>query len=428
MNLRVRDLRTGAIASCPVGRRITIGREAPGSPADLRCNDPHVSRRHCELEALPDGRLCVLDVSTYGTWINQQRVVRQAWANAGDKLRLGHRYELVVEAESEIPGTRAAPPGFGSSSGALRAVPQPTVANAGSAATWSGTRGNGEIDLGPRYRVERKLGQGGMGAVYLATNERGQRVAVKVLKVVEMGPVAEVVERFKREAAVTKALQDHPGVVKVLDVGGLDEGKTLYYAMEYVEGESLERLIDQKVLQRPRAVWLVAQVAHAVAWAHARGVIHRDLKPANVLVSRAGTVHLTDFGVAKALGYGTITTTGAVIGTPNYMAPEQIEDSSRVGPLVDVYGLGGMLHAVLTGQPPYPGRGIAKVIRAVQRGEYDPPHKIDPTVPPELDTLCRESLARLPTLRPATAGTFAQRLEAWLETAATSVMPGLPRR
>ena len=430
MSFAIHDPRTGATVLAPVGLRLTVGRDTPGSPAHLRCNDPHVSRRHCELEALADGRMCVLDLSTYGTWINEQRVVRQAWARPGDTLRLGHPYRLTVQgaAPARGPGsdagqTRAAPGGAGGNSPA--ALGAQTRAQAASASAWASV--GREIDLGPRYRVERKLGQGGMGAVYLAEDQLvGQRVAIKVLRVLDVGPVAEVVLRFRREAEVTRALSEHPGVVKVLEVGSLDENKTLYYAMEYVDGESLDALIERKTVDRPRGVWLVAQVARAVAWAHARGVIHRDLKPANVLVARAGTVHLTDFGVAKALGYGTITTTGAVIGTPNYMAPEQIEDSSRVGAAVDIYGLGGMLHAVLTGEPPYPGKGIAKVIKSVQKGEYTPPRVRDPSVPVELDALCREALARLPTLRPASAEVFAQRLEAWLMAAAASASKTVP--
>ena len=433
MSFRIVDQRTGQAVLAPVGQRLIVGRDTPGSLAHVRCNDPHVSRRHCELEALRDGRLCVLDVSTYGTWINDQRVLRQGWARPGDRLRLGHTYQLFVE---------AAPPAFspgapGGDAGATVAA-DPRASSSGrvfgaqtraqpSASGW-GAVGQ-EVDLGPRYRVERKLGQGGMGAVYLAHDQKtNQRVAVKVLRVLDVGPVAEVVVRFRREAEVTKALSDHPGVVKVLDVGAIEEGKTLFYAMELVEGTSLDKLVEQKALPRPRGVWLVAQVARAVAWAHARGVIHRDLKPANVLVSNAGTVHLTDFGVAKALGYGTITTTGAVIGTPNFMAPEQIEDSSRVGPAVDVYGLGGMLHAVLTGEPPYPGKGIAKVIKAVQKGEYTPPRKLDPTVPAELDTLCQRALARLPTVRPASADVFANALESWLMSVASATRTVPPER
>ena len=142
MSFRIVDQRTGQAVLAPVGQRLIVGRDTPGSLAHVRCNDPHVSRRHCELEALRDGRLCVLDVSTYGTWINDQRVLRQGWARPGDRLRLGHTYQLFVE---------AAPPAFspgapgGDAGATVAADPRASSSGPRSQRTSTNTRNGGKI-------------------------------------------------------------------------------------------------------------------------------------------------------------------------------------------------------------------------------------------------------------------------------------------
>jgi serine/threonine protein kinase len=165
-------------------------------------------------------------------------------------------------------------------------------------------------------------------------------------------------------------------------------------------------------LPRAEGLRLVLEVAKAVAHCHQRGVIHRDLKPSNVLIDASGQARLTDLGVAKALGEaGELTATGQRVGTPSYMAPEQIADAKAAGKAVDVYGLGGLLYAVLTGQPPYFRTGSWRAtLVAVLRGEFPPPRELDPTVGEALNGLCCRCLAVDPKARPESVVAFVAEL------------------
>jgi len=412
--VRLRDLKTGAVTPCAVGRPVVIGRADPSSAADVRCADPHVSRRHCRVEAGADGDLRIVDLSSYGTFVNGVRLEGEGRARPGDRVVLGHDYTFAVEAED--PATvawrgPAASGGAGTGQAATRA--RPTAGDPADDPAAGSTRTAPD----PRYDLQRVIGRGAMGVVYLAQDgERRRPCAVKVLKVFAGPADREVEERFRREAMLAHALGDYPGIVQVYDLGTTPASGELYYAMDYVDGESLHDWLQRRPPPpRRAAVWVVAQVARAVAYAHERGVIHRDLKPANVLVTPAGTVHLTDFGVAKALDDGGgMTATGIVLGTPQYMAPEQIADSKRAGRLADVYALGAILYEALAGRPPYDGTKVGAVLRKVQKGDRSRLVDLVPDVDPALADLVERALDHDPGQRPRSAQEVADALEAGL--------------
>jgi serine/threonine-protein kinase len=256
-----------------------------------------------------------------------------------------------------------------------------------------------------------------MGVVYEALHApTGRRCAVKLLLAGDRAS-PELAARFRREALLGARLGDHPGIVAITDCGAHEATGELYCVMDLVSGATLSERIAAG-LRREEGVRLCAAVARAVEHAHARGVVHRDLKPDNVLVTDEGQARVTDFGLAKALDEaGGLTATGAAMGTAGFMAPEQLLDSKRAGPAADVYGLGAILYAVLTGRAPYVAENTPAVYSRVVKGALDPPRALVPDTPPALDDLCRRALAVEPAKRPPSAGAFAEELESWLKAA-----------
>jgi serine/threonine-protein kinase len=264
--------------------------------------------------------------------------------------------------------------------------------------------------LDPRLRVGRyillgELGRGGMGAVYRAWDPQlRQRVALKIL--LEPG-AATLTERFLREANAAGRLA-HAGIVKVLDAG--THGEKPFLVMELVDGENFGALLRRGVALR-EAVNVVREVALALAHAHAEGVVHRDVKPANVLVDRAGRARLVDFGLVRIVGAKSLTMTGQVLGTPGYMAPEQVAgERHRQGPPSDVYSLGAMLYRILTGKTPFEGQGVAQILFTAP----EHPRKLDADADPHLSGLALACLAPEPEKRP-TAADLAEDLGRFLE-------------
>ena len=265
----------------------------------------------------------------------------------------------------------------------------------------------------PGYEVESMLGRGGMGAVYLATETRlRRRVALKLLPL-ELGFRPDFRQRFEREARVLAQL-DHPHIVRLHGMGETDDGH-LYLVMEYVQGSHLAALLQQAMtapsrppgqplMPWPRIAQIIGQLAEALAHAHAQGLIHRDLKPANVLLTRDGSAKLADFGLARTtlqtLGASEnsafLTQTGQVMGTYDYMAPEQ-RDGLPSDHRVDLYGLGVLLYQLLTGSLP--------------RGTFEPPSTLT-GVGPEVDRLVARALASNPAHRTPTAECFLAELRA----------------
>jgi tetratricopeptide (TPR) repeat protein/tRNA A-37 threonylcarbamoyl transferase component Bud32 len=248
------------------------------------------------------------------------------------------------------------------------------------------------------YEIYEELGRGGMGVVYKARQIRLNRLVA--LKMVLAGAHASSLQlaRFYTEAEAVAQLQ-HPGIVQIYEVGEHDG--LPFFSLEFVEGGSLAEKIDRK----PQPPWDAARVAQvlteAMAVAHQHGIIHRDLKPANVLLTPAGDPKITDFGLAKRLeGESGMTKSGTLMGTPNYMSPEQARgENQKMGPLSDLYSLGAILYELLTGKPPFVGPSILETVYMVRHQEPVPPSRLQPKVPRDLETICLKCLQKEPTQR-----------------------------
>jgi tetratricopeptide (TPR) repeat protein/predicted Ser/Thr protein kinase len=265
----------------------------------------------------------------------------------------------------------------------------------------------------PGYAVEAVLGRGGMGVVYKARHLRLNRpVALKMLLA---GAYAAPQERarFQREAEAVAGLR-HANIVQVYDVGD-HEGRP-YFTMECVEGGSLARKAAGTPQPACEAAALVATLAEAIEVAHQGGIVHRDLTPANILLTADGTPKIVDFGLARRMeGDGGLTVTGVPVGTPNYMAPEQVRgDREAIGPATDVYALGGILYEMLTGRPPFRAGTAAATLQQVLAEDTVPPSRVNRGVPRDLETICLKCLHKEPRRRYATAAALAEDLQRFL--------------
>src|SRR6267142_1768569 len=259
------------------------------------------------------------------------------------------------------------------------------------------------------YEVREVLGRGGMGIVYKAWHLRLQRpVAVKMLLAGAYAQPHEL-ERFLREAETVAGLR-HANIVQVHEAGDMD-GRP-YFTMEFVEGGSLAKKLAGTPQPAGQAAALVAGVAEAVHAAHQRGVVHRDLKPGNILLTADGTRKISDFGLARRLkGAAGLTQSGAPVGTPSYMAPEQAEGKSRdVGPAADTYALGAILFELLTGRPPFRADTAAETLRQVIVQDPVPPSRLNARVPRDLETVCMKCLRKQSQSRYATAAALSDDL------------------
>ena len=241
-----------------------------------------------------------------------------------------------------------------------------------------------------RYRIVRILGRGGMGAVYLANDTRLDRPVA--LKIPHLADKAELLERFHREARAAAAL-DHPNLCPIYDVGEVDG--TPYLTMAYVEGRPLSDLMGRSEWPPRQVAAVIRKLALALQAAHDRGVVHRDLKPANVLVSRRRELMVVDFGLARRDGAGDarLTQSGIILGTPTYMAPEQVSGDATAGPSCDIYALGVILYEMLCDRPPFEGP-VALVLGQVMMVEPEPPSSRRPGVDPRLEAICLRALSK----------------------------------
>jgi serine/threonine-protein kinase len=277
--------------------------------------------------------------------------------------------------------------------------------------------------LAGRYRVREVIGRGGMSTVYRATDTvLGRRVAVKVLlPVLAQGDPANII-RFEREARAAAALR-HPAVVKIYDTG-TDEGAH-FIVMEYVAGRALDDMIRQRGLDARRAAGISAQVAEALAAAHAAGVLHRDIKPANVMVRPDGTVKVLDFGIARTVQDTTITQPSFAIGTAAYMPPERVLGRSG-DERSDIYALGCLVYALLTGRPPFVADEPVAILHQQVHADPVPLGKAGAHAPPGLDRLVMRMLAKDPADRPQSAAEVAGQLSAAAgATAETAAAPAV---
>jgi serine/threonine protein kinase len=275
--------------------------------------------------------------------------------------------------------------------------------------------------LAGKYRVEALLGRGGMGAVYLAENtDIGRKVAIKVLNP-ELARDPDTLARFKQEARAAAAI-GHPGIVDVLDLGTAPDGSP-FLVMERLEGETLrQRLSRERTMAPQAAAEIVAAALDALASAHEKGVIHRDLKPDNLfLVARpVPAVKVLDFGISKFRGGKDVhlTRTGAVMGTPLYMSPEQARGAKDITPATDIYSAGAILYEALAGQPPYPGESYNEVIAKVLTEPLRPLAALRPDAPPALVATLEGMLAKPIEHRPGDARSLAQALRGCVQAGA----------
>ncbi|MFO0808014.1 MAG: serine/threonine-protein kinase [Gemmataceae bacterium] len=263
------------------------------------------------------------------------------------------------------------------------------------------------------YELLGEVARGGMGVVYRARHRTlGRDVA---LKMILAGGHAggEDVQRFYAEAQAAAGLS-HPGIVPVYEVGR-HEGRP-FLALEFVDGPSLHARLANGPLPPREAADLVRQIAEAVAHAHAHGIVHRDLKPHNVLVGPDGRPRVTDFGLAKRLDAdGGLTGTGQILGTPQFMAPEQASGSKDVGPAADVYALGAVLYALLTGRPPFQAATVVDTLIQVVEQEPVSPRSLNGNIDRDLETVSLKCLEKHPAKRYASAQELADDLGRHLE-------------
>jgi len=295
--------------------------------------------------------------------------------------------------------------------------------------------------LNERFRTVRLYARGGLGEVFLAIDsELDRQVALKELRPYHAhDPVSQ--SRFLREARITGRLE-HPGIVPVYGLGRYADGRP-YYAMRFIEGETLEQAIErfhepEGTLREPamrelafrRLLRSLIDACNAVAYAHSRGVVHRDLKPENIMLGRFGETLVVDWGVARSLAdpngqlsddssagpladESSLTRPGSVIGTPQYMSPEQAAGNlARVEPASDIYGLGATLYCLLVGHGPFSTGG--DVLRRVRRGIFPAPRRLRRSIDPTLEAICLKAMALQPENRHATALALAEEIEAWL--------------
>lgn len=259
------------------------------------------------------------------------------------------------------------------------------------------------------YELLEEIGRGGMGVVFRARQVSLDRVVAVKLPRDGWLTSPEERTRFRAEAASAARLR-HPNIVAVHEIGE-DQGQ-LYFAMDWVDGESLAAFSHEGQMTWRRAARIVSATADALQHAHARGVLHRDLKPSNILLDAHDQPQITDFGLARPLdAASTLTMTGQILGTPGYLAPEQASGVGPVGMAVDVYGLGAVLYHLLTGRPPVAGANALETLRSVAEQEPTSPALLNPSVPRDLSVVCLKCLAKVPADRYPSAHALRDDLE-----------------
>lgn len=288
-----------------------------------------------------------------------------------------------------------------------------------------------KIALPPRqfgdYELLEEIGRGGMGVVYKARQiSLGRIVAIKMILRGELASASEIA-RFRAEARSAARL-DHPNIVPVYEVGEVD-GQP-YFSMKLVEGTTLSRRIAEGPLSSRDAATMLLPVCQAIAAAHQQGVLHRDLKPSNILIDADGRPMLTDFGLAKRIeSTGNITRTGAIVGTPSYMAPEQAAGRrGEVGRASDVYGLGAVLYHALTGRPPFQAPTPVDTILLVLEQDPLPIRLLNPSVDADLEMIAMKCLQKPPDLRYPSAVELADDLSAYLASEPIAARSGSMRQ
>lgn len=315
-----------------------------------------------------------------------------------DRLLTNHRSDSFLEQPVITPGAGG---------------DAPTTLDPGLEAAAASVPPLGAIRYFGDYELLAEIARGGMGVVYKARQTSLNRiVAVKMILAGQLASQSDI-RRFHAEAEAAANLQ-HPNIVVIHEVGEHEDRH--YFSMDYVEGQNLASLVREGPLPAVKAAELVKTIADAIQYAHHRGILHRDLKPQNVLIDEQGRPRVTDFGLAKRTGVDSgLTQTGAVMGSPSYMPPEQATGrADQVGPHSDVYSLGAILYELLTGKAPFVGESTLVTLRKVVEEEPVQPSSCNPLVPPDLETICLKCLEKKPERRYHTARALAEEFERFL--------------
>jgi serine/threonine protein kinase len=364
------------------------------------------------------------------------RTLKVADNLAGKKARCPACGEVIhIPAAATITSPPAAPEGVTLPPASARAPANEAVTRSARETVPQSAGGDGAARV-PGYEILEVLGGGGMGVIYKARQLRPRRlVALKMILAGEHAG-ADALARFRAEAEAVARLS-HPNIVQIYEVG--EQAGRPFLTLEYIDGGNLAQKLRQERLKFGESAELVQRLARAVQFAHKRGIVHRDLKPANVLLgvgqpfqadaadvrpeSLTYTPKITDFGLAKQLDAassmppgGARTRTGAIVGTPAYMAPEQAEGKSKkISKAVDVYALGAILYECLTGKPPFEADTMLDTLLKVATEEPVPPRQVRPKCPRDLETICLKCLQKDPARRYTTAGALAEDLRRYLE-------------
>src|SRR5574341_925020 len=276
-------------------------------------------------------------------------------------------------------------------------------------------------EVANEFEVEHELGRGGMAIVYLATEVHlGRKVAIKVLPP-DLTFSGDTIDRFKREAR-TAATLDHPNIIPIHRVS--TGGRLFWYAMKFLEGRSLADILkERQPLPLDATVRILEQVASALDYAHARHVVHRDIKPANIMLDAADRVIVTDFGIAKQLSAGSLTSSGSAIGTPYYMSPEQCHGAKTLTGAADQYSTGVMTYQMLSGQVPFEGDSAIDILTKHCTQKPPPLDILRPGLPRHVYQAIDRALAKVPGERFPNVATFVEGLTKPGRVSATLVSP-----
>jgi serine/threonine-protein kinase len=276
-----------------------------------------------------------------------------------------------------------------------------------------------------RYKIVRELGRGAMGVVYHAIDPNiGRPVAIKTIQL-GGGRKPEEQERLRerlfREAR-SAGILSHPGIVTIYDVE--HQGEVAYIAMEFVDGPTLDQLLsDHPQLESGKLLNILGQTAVALDYAHNKGIVHRDIKPANIMIAGDGAAKITDFGIAKVTASDQLTMTGAIVGTPHYMSPEQVQGHPVDG-RSDQFSLAVIAYEALTGEKPYTGDHLTTVVYKIVTEEPPPPHRLNPSLSNPIDNVIRKGLAKKPDARYRNCQEFVDALDkACIATKGWKLMP-----
>jgi len=263
-----------------------------------------------------------------------------------------------------------------------------------------------------RYQIVKELGHGAMGVVYQAVDPTiGRHVAIKTIRLDEVDDADERMklrERLFREAR-SAGILSHPGIVTIYDME--EQGDLAFIAMEFVDGPTVDQLLSKREpLERERLMSILRQTAAALDYAHGKGIVHRDIKPANIMIASDGAVKITDFGIAKVTTSQQYTQTGTILGTPNYMSPEQVQGLAVTG-RADQFSLAVIAFETLTGDRPFTGEHLTTVVYKIVAEDPPPAHRLNPTLGPQIDAVLRRGLTKKPEARYTSCTEFVNSLE-----------------